>query len=78
MSVLPGFDQDEGMNWRSIRLELARTRDFPEGSVGRAFLVRLPLSDSDVVDHSAVAAAPSRATVQRHWSTEADQRGQLL
>lgn len=63
------------MNWRSIRLELASTGEFPDGSVSRAYLVRLPLNDRDYVDEGAVAKAPSKATVRRHWSTDADQRG---
>ena len=66
------------MNWKSIRLELGSTKEFPAGSVSRAFLVRLPLKDSDVVDHSAVIEAPRKATFRRHWSTDADQRGYLI
>lgn len=67
-----------GMNWKSIRLELGRTAEFPAGSVSRAFLIRLPLNDEDVVDHAAVAQSPGRATVRRHWSTEPDERGMLV
>lgn len=66
------------MNWKSIRLELGSTAEFPAGSVSRAFLLRLPLNDEDVVDHLAVAQAPARATVRRHWSTEPDERGTLI
>lgn len=63
------------MNWKSIRLELGSTEDFPAGSVSRAYLIRLPLDDYDVVDSLALAQSASNATVRRHWSTEADQRG---
>ena len=66
------------MNWRSIRLELGSTRDFPAGSVSRAYLIRLPLDDSDVVDRHAFVQSPSRATVRRHWSSDRDQRGHLV
>lgn len=66
------------MNWKSIRLELASTGEFPAGSVSRAYLIRLPLDDQDVVDNTAVEMNPARATVRRHWSTEADQRGMLV
>lgn len=66
------------MNWRSIRLELGSTGDFPLGSVSRTFLVRLPLDDHDAVDEAALFKSPSRATVRRHWSTEPDERGVVV
>lgn len=66
------------MNWRSIRLELASTREFPSGSVSRAFLIQLPLDDFDSVDAAALANNPSKATVRRYWSTEPDERGRLV
>ena len=66
------------MNWKSIRLELGRTEDFPAGSVSRAFLINLPLDDHDVVDASAMASMPTRATVRRHWSVEPDERGRIV
>jgi hypothetical protein len=66
------------MNWRSIRLELGSTQEFPSGSVSRAYLVRLPLDDQDKVDGAAMLQEPSKATVRRHWAAEADQRGVLV
>src|SRR5690349_8889466 len=63
----------QGMIWRSIRLELASTGEFPGGSVSRTFLVNLPLDDHDAVDRAALARNPRRATVRRHWSTEPDE-----
>jgi hypothetical protein len=66
------------MIWKSIRLELGRTGEFPAGSVSRAFLVNLPLDDRDVVDGAVLAGAPSKATARRHWSTEPDERGQIV
>lgn len=66
------------MNWRSIRLELGSTNGFPTGSVSRAYLVRLPLDDSDAVDEIAFFDNPLRATVRRHWSTEPDERGVVV
>jgi len=66
------------MIWKSIRLELGSTQEFPAGSVSRAYLVNLPLDDFDVVDGVALARSPSRATVRRHWSTEPDERGQMV
>ena len=67
--------QTSGMNWKSIRLELASTGDFPAGSVSRAYLVRLPLNDEDKLDEAALQLAPTKATVRRHWSNDPDERG---
>ena len=66
------------MIWKSIRLELASTGAFPAGSVSRAFLVHLPLDDFDVVDRTALASSPSKATARRHWSSDPDERGHLV
>lgn len=63
------------MIWKSIRLELGSTKEFPAGSVSRAYLVRLPLNEQDRLDEKALRSAPSRATVRRHWSTEPDENG---
>lgn len=66
------------MNWKTIRLELAATADFPKGSVGRGFLIRAPIDPEGRIDESAVMRAPGRATVRRVWPNEPDQRGQLV
>jgi hypothetical protein len=66
------------MNWKSIRLELASTKEFPSGSVSRVYLLRLPLDDFDRVDHAAFVCSPGKATARRHWSTEPDQRGFIV
>lgn len=64
--------------WKNIRLELGRTNEFPAGSVSRAYLIRLPLDDDDIVDQHAFELNPYRATVRRHWSTEPDETGLVL
>lgn len=61
--------------WRSIRLELGRTNQFPAGSVSRGYLIRLPIGDTDLVDETAFEQNPDRATAQRFWSTEPDEAG---
>lgn len=66
------------MNWRSIRLELDRTSEFPAGSVGRAYLIRLPLDDRDGIDEAALGRYPNKAIVRRHWSTEPDEKGTVV
>lgn len=66
------------MNWKSIRLELARTREFPEGSASRAYLLRLPLDDSGQIDELALGSSPALATVHRHWPNEPDLSGYVV
>ena len=66
------------MNWKSIRLELARTRDFPAGSASRAYLLRLPLDSTGHIDEQALARSPAMATVHRHWPNEADRSGYVV
>src|SRR5205807_1664582 len=62
-------------NWKNVRLELAPNEEFPVGSVSRAYLIRLPLDDSDLVDLSALEEYPHRAIVRRFWSNEPDETG---
>jgi len=65
-------------NWKNIRLELGRTSEFPAGSVSRAYLLRLPLDDNDLVDEEALQASPHAATARRYWTTEADEAGLVV
>ena len=66
------------MTWKSIRLELARTKDFPEGSASRAYLLRLPLDERGLIDERALAGSPAMATVHRFWPNEADRSGYVI
>lgn len=66
------------MNWTSIRLELARTPEFPEGSPSRAYLLRLPLNADGLIDENLLAAQPAHATVHRHWPNEPDHSGYVV
>jgi hypothetical protein len=66
------------MTWKSLRLELGDTEEFPSGSVGRVYLIRLPLDDDDKVDAVAFDNAPHRATCRRHWSSEPDETGRVI
>jgi len=73
-----GFDHDSHMTWNTIRLELTGTREFPAGSAGRAFLLRLPLRDDGSIDEAEIAQCPSRATVRRLWASEPDSSGRIV
>lgn len=65
------------MNWKTIRLELASTPDFPAGSAGRAYLIRLPLDENGMLDEAALRRRPHHATVHRFWPSEADRSGHI-
>jgi hypothetical protein len=64
------------MNWKTIRLELAASSDFPKGSVGRGFLIKAPIKDC-TIDEEAFRLTPERAKVRRVWPNEADEQGRL-
>ena len=66
------------MNWKSIRLELGRTNDFPNGSASRAYLMRLPLAPDGSIDEQAVVTKPEQATVRRMWPSQPDVSGHLI
>ena len=66
------------MNWQTVRLELAVTPEFPTGSAGRAFLLRLPLRDDGSIDEAEVARRPTRATARRFWASEPDTSGPIV
>ena len=66
------------MSWNSIRLELARTGDFPEGSASRAYLLRLPLDEAGLIDERALGREPAMATVHRFWPNEPDRSGYMI
>jgi hypothetical protein len=66
------------MTWYCLRLELARTKDFPQGSASRCYLLRLPLTDEGLIDESARQADPARATVRRFWPNQADLSGYVI
>lgn len=67
----------EPMKWKVIRLELASSWEFPRGSAGRSYLIRLPLTEEGAIDTAALDSQPARATVRRHWPNQADMVGHL-
>jgi len=64
--------------WTLVRLDLARTPEFPEGSASRTYLLRLPLGDDGLIDEAAFSEQPQIATVRRSWQGEADKTGYLV
>jgi len=65
------------MSWKRVRLELARSHEFPEGSTRHGYEIVLPLADDGRVDEKALAAAPEIATVHRFWEGDGDAVGQI-
>lgn len=66
------------MTWTTVRLELARTPDFPAGSPSRAYLLRLPLGEDGLIDEAELDKAPGRATVRRFWPSQPDLVGYVI
>ena len=65
------------MTWKTIRLELARTSEYPQGSAAHAYVLRLPLDADGVIDEEAYEAERDRAVVRRLWLGEPEQSGVL-
>ena len=66
------------MKWKIIRLELASSWEFPKGSAGRSYLIRLPLTDEGAIDTAMLEQHPAHATVRRYWPNQADMLGYLV
>jgi hypothetical protein len=66
------------MTWKTIRLELARTPRYPEGSAAHAYLLRLPVNDNGMVETTALREAAEHPTVLRFWPNQADQTGVVI
>jgi hypothetical protein len=63
------------MIWKTVRLELASTDEYPLGSAGRVFLLHVPIGADGCIDRLAIDRHPERATVRRFWGAEADSFG---
>ena len=66
------------MTVKTIRLELARNRDFPEGSNTRGYEFRAPLASDGTLDHDAWGSVRANCTVRRFWEGEDDEIGHLV
>jgi hypothetical protein len=61
---------------RQVRLELARCREFPEGSREHGYEFSLPLSEEGRIDHDAWLRHRKGASFRRFWGGD-EERGQL-
>ena len=66
------------MAMRTIRLELARDHDFPEGSGQRGYEFTAPLGADGHIDVEAWRANRRRCEVRRFWAGEDDEQGHLV
>jgi hypothetical protein len=66
------------MSFNKIRLELARDRDFPDGSRERGYEFTAPLADNGHISENDWKANRVRCRVRRFWSGRADEVGHLI
>lgn len=66
------------MPWKTIRLELAQSPDFPQGSTHHAYLMRVPLNAGGSIDASAYEQAREQARIRRMWPDEYDRLGFII
>ena len=66
------------MALKRIRLELARTADFPEGSSSHGYEFVAPLDLRGHLDSSEWPQAKGACTVRRFWNHEPDEHGALI
>jgi hypothetical protein len=66
------------MTLYSVRLELARTKEFPEGSSAHGYEFVAPLDKTGHLDAEAWPQAKKRCTVRRFQSGGADEHGVLV
>ena len=64
--------------WYLVKLELAPTGNFPNGSPACAFLLRLPVKKDGSIDEAARARQPGSAFARRFWQNEADRSGSVV
>ena len=66
------------MALHKIRLELARTPEFPMGSAERGYEFVAPLTDDGHFDPEGWRSGKSKCTVRRFWPREDDEHGHLV
>ena len=63
---------------RAVRLELARTREFPDGSPDHGYELIAPLDDNGHFDAAAWRQHRARCKVRRFWNDQPEQTGELV
>lgn len=65
------------MSLKKIRLELARTPEFPEGSAACGYELIAPLDAKGHLDPKGWTGDKARCTVRRFWDKAPDEHGRL-
>jgi hypothetical protein len=60
------------MTWMRVRLELARSNEFPNGSHRHGYEFHLPLDQAGRLDRTAYRHTPELCTVHRFWESSDD------
>jgi hypothetical protein len=63
---------------KKIRLNLARTKEFPNGSAHHGYEFTAPLDETGHIDAVAWKAARDRCRVRRFWGSEEEETGHLV
>lgn len=66
------------MSLKRIRLELARTTDFPTGSRQHGYELTAPLNPKGQLDPAGWAIDRNACTVRRFWDKSEDEHGLLI
>ncbi len=66
------------MTLKNIRLELARTKEFPEGNPNCGYEFVAPLDAKGHIDAARWKAQKDRCMVRRFWQGQDDERGMLV
>lgn len=66
------------MGLKRIRLELARTPEFPDGSAVHGYELVVPLDSHGHLDPAGFADDKAACTVRRFWEGAHDERGTLV
>lgn len=66
------------MTWKTIRLELARTPKFPQGSAAHAYVRRLPIDDNGMIERGEMKHPTESPVVRRLWPNEQDRAGVVI
>lgn len=72
------MDQSTSVALKRIRLNLARSRDFPEGSARHGYEFVAPLDAGGHIDLAAWKLKRNACSVRRFWGDEAPEAGHLV
>ncbi|MGB5215432.1 MAG: hypothetical protein WBN88_17515 [Anderseniella sp.] len=66
------------MTMKQIRMELARDKDFPQGSRQHGYTLMAPLDNMDRIDAAEWKASREKCRVTRFWGSDEHEIGHLV